>query len=51
MAAVVLAAKGDFQRFIEMVDLAELDWRDVLVAGGLENEDWRAELTRRLGAD
>ena len=51
LAAVVLASNGDFDKFLEMAHLAEVDWRDVLVAAGLEYEDWETELTRRLGVD
>lgn len=49
MAAVVLEARGDFGRFIEMLDLARTDWRDALVVADLAHENWREELNRRLG--
>ena len=43
-AAIVLAARGDRQELARQADLAQVDWRDVLVNGGLENEDWTALL-------
>lgn len=39
-AAVVLASHGDPEAFEEQADLAEVDWRDVLVAAGLADDDW-----------
>lgn len=50
-AAAVLAADGDYGAFTEAVALARLDWRDLLVAAGLADEDWPEELNRRLGPD
>lgn len=47
-AAVVLWAQGDLNRFRESLALAEVDWRDVLVRGGLQNEDWRQVLDSAL---
>jgi hypothetical protein len=38
--AIVFAARGDLQRFYDLCDLAETDWRDALVAGGLAEENW-----------
>lgn len=32
-----------------MVHLLRIDWRDVLMAGGLGYDSWRAELDRELG--
>lgn len=32
-----------------MVQLLRIDWRDVLMAGGLGYDDWRAVLDRELG--
>lgn len=48
-AAIVLWARGDLNRFRDSVALAFIDWRDVLVRGGLENEDWPLILVRELG--
>lgn len=48
-AAVVLLAHGDLARLRRAVDLAATDWRDLLVAAGLADEDWPARLDRELG--
>lgn len=48
-AAVVLFADGSLSRFRDSMTLAEIDWRDVLVRGGLENEDWPEVLDQALG--
>lgn len=48
-AAIVLAARGDPQEVARQAEIAKLDWRDVLVNGGLENEDWSALLDQYLG--
>jgi len=50
-AAVVLAARGRWSAFEQLAALAEVDWRDVLVAAGLANDDWRARLDDQLGSD
>ncbi len=42
--ALVIIADGDIDRLIEAAAAAEIDWRDVLVRTGLENDDWRAHL-------
>jgi hypothetical protein len=47
--ALVLASRGQQERFDSMVHLLRLDWRDVLMAGGLGHDDWRALLERELG--
>jgi hypothetical protein len=47
-AAVVLASDGEWQRFTALCRLAELDWRDALVAGGLANDDWPDRLNAEL---
>ncbi|WP_330461556.1 hypothetical protein OIB37_34610 [Streptomyces sp. NBC_00820] len=46
-AALVIAA-GDVDKFRSAVRLAREDWRDLLVAGGLANEDWPAVLEEEL---
>ena len=47
-AAIVLAARRDLAMIRRGVELAAEDWRDVLMAGGLENEDWPEALDREL---
>ncbi len=48
-AALVFAACGRRDRFESMVHLLRVDWRDVLMAGGLGQDDWRAVLDEELG--
>jgi hypothetical protein len=48
VAAVVLLADGDAPGIERAINLAERDWRDLLVAAGLADADWEKELTRRL---
>ncbi|MCG6566893.1 hypothetical protein C3E87_04500 [Tessaracoccus sp. ZS01] len=48
-AAIVFAAQGDPREVLRQVELSQVDWRDVLVNGGLENEDWPALLDQQLG--
>jgi hypothetical protein len=50
-AALVLGALGDWGRFERLLALYRLDWRDLLMAGGLANGDWPAVLDRELPAD
>ena len=47
-AAVVLASYGQWERFLAVFKLLVVDWRDVLMAGGLGNEDWPRVLNREL---
>lgn len=47
-AAVVLASNGEWQRFTALCRLAEVDWRDALVAGGLADDDWPDRLNAEL---
>jgi hypothetical protein len=49
-AALVLGAGGDWERFEQQLRLLELDWRDVLVAGGLAGDDWPVRLAAELPA-
>jgi len=49
-AAVVIASRGQWDRFKSMLQLLRLDWRDVLMAGGLGEDDWRLVLDAELGA-
>lgn len=48
-AAIVLAAKGDLRLVQHGVELAGIDWRDVLVNGGLADETWPELLDAELG--
>ena len=47
-AALVLGAAGQWNRFEQQLRRLERDWRDVLVAGGLADEDWPARLAEAL---
>lgn len=48
-AAVVLIADGDVQRLLRAMEMAQDDWRDVLVAAGLAHEGWPERLGVALG--
>ena len=48
-AAVVLLSGGDSGRFLDAVALAQVDWRDLLVAAQLAHADWPARLDAALG--
>lgn len=50
IAAVVLAADGSLGGVDDAFRLAEQDWRDLLVAAGLQHDDWGMVLDSRLGA-
>jgi hypothetical protein len=47
-AALVLAAAGQWSRFLAGVDLLRQYWRDVLVSGDLADEDWPVRLDAEL---
>ena len=49
-AAIIFAANGSIREVERGIELAALDWRDVLVNGGLANDDWPVVLNRALGA-
>ncbi len=49
-AALVTGAAGVWSRFEQLLRQLELDWRAVLVAGGLANADWQARLDAELPA-
>ncbi|WP_236789288.1 hypothetical protein [Amycolatopsis sp. GM8] len=49
LCGVVILAHGDLDRLDEAAQLACADWRDVLVASGLADEDWPAKLDAELG--
>jgi hypothetical protein len=48
-AAIVLLADGDIPRLRQALELAMTDWRDVLVAAGLADENWPQRLDEELG--
>lgn len=47
-AALVLSSAGSWRRFAASLRLLRTDWRDVLVAGGLADEDWPQRLDAEL---
>jgi hypothetical protein len=47
-AALVLGAGGKWNRFEQQLRRLERDWRDVLMVGGLADEDWPARLAAEL---
>jgi hypothetical protein len=49
-SAIVLCAAGDLERLRYAVRLAISDWREVLVSGGLADDDWPERLEAELGA-
>jgi hypothetical protein len=48
-AAIVFSAASDLSRLMAGAAEAMVDWRDVLVAGRLADEDWRRVLDDELG--
>lgn len=48
-AAIVFAAGGDIGRLHDAIELADDDWRDALVVGGLDGRDWAELLDKELG--
>jgi hypothetical protein len=48
-AAIFFMTAGDLNRLGYAIDLLRVDWRDVLVFGGLGNADWPAVMDRELG--
>ena len=48
-AAIVIWGRGDLARLRDALDLAEQDWRDVLVRADLADEDWPSRLDVELG--
>jgi hypothetical protein len=47
-AALVLGAGGKWNRFEQQLRRLERDWREVLMVGGLADEDWPARLSAEL---
>ncbi|MEV0288674.1 MULTISPECIES: hypothetical protein [unclassified Kribbella] len=48
-AAIVIGGSGDLARVRHMRDLALQDWRDLLLAADLGNQDWARRLDAELG--
>lgn len=48
-AAMVLGAQCSVLRLRDLIALAEIDWRDLLVGAGLADENWPSHLDRGLG--
>ena len=44
--AILKLAEGDLAEFREALRIAEIDWRDTLVASGFGNADWREAIAR-----
>jgi predicted NBD/HSP70 family sugar kinase len=51
LAGVVLFGAGDVDRLLSAAQLALIDWRDVLMASGLEHGDWPERLDSEFGTD
>ena len=43
-AAMLILAQGNVDKLLHAASEAEMDWRDLLVAAGLENDDWPARV-------
>lgn len=48
-AAVVLQSQGDADRFAEAAEVAQQDWRDLLVWSGLAHEGWKDRINEEFG--
>ncbi|MFG2291165.1 hypothetical protein ACGFOU_34450 [Streptomyces sp. NPDC048595] len=48
-AAVVLHSRGDADLFAEAVDMAQRDWRDLMVVVGLAHEGWQQRIDEAFG--
>ncbi len=42
--AILKLSEGDYEKFKMALDLATRDWRNVLVAAGLANENWERKI-------
>ncbi|ORT59708.1 hypothetical protein [Streptomyces sp. CB03238] len=49
-AAIVLGAAGDVDRLLALVECAYADFRDVLMATGFAEADWRARMEAEFGS-
>lgn len=50
-AAIVLWRRGDLYRLRDALELAQRDWRDVLVRAELADADWPSKLDEVLGRE
>ena len=50
-AAAVVFSRGDLDRLADALGVAKVDWRDLLVMGGLAGSDWQSTLDQLLGED
>jgi hypothetical protein len=49
--AILQLADGDASRIADGINLARIDWRDLLVAAGLGFDDWRERVAAYLEVD
>lgn len=49
LTAILVFAGDDLARFEQAVELARTDWRDILLAAGLADSDWRKRVDALLG--
>ncbi|MFD4144528.1 hypothetical protein [Streptomyces sp. NPDC058572] len=49
--AIVLGAAGDVDRLLALIELAYIDYRDVLVGTGFADEDWKERMAAALGPE
>jgi hypothetical protein len=50
-AAIVLYAVGDVDKFLAALETAYRDWRDVLMASGFADEDWKPRMDAEFGSE
>jgi hypothetical protein len=50
-SAIIILAKSDFSDLDKLIVAAERDWRDVLMAAGLQHADWRLGVEALLGSE
>jgi hypothetical protein len=50
VAAALLRARGQTDRLLLLVQMAQRDWRDVLMHSGLEHDDWADRMDAEFGA-
>jgi molecular chaperone GrpE (heat shock protein) len=49
LAATLLDAEGQTDQLLSAVQLARIDFRDILMGSGLEHADWRDRLDSEFG--
>ena len=49
-AAMLILARGNVDTLLHAASEAEMDWRDLLVAAGLEHDDWPQRVAAFLDA-